>query len=98
MKKENKSVGLVLDDRLDHESALNVFFRSDQFSFVLHDVPAFWWFTRFHPDYHHLTDTADKINYPKIAKIVELAYMTAWRFGDAASGPRFVVNPGAPGN
>jgi peptidase M28-like protein/PA domain-containing protein len=98
VKQENKSVGLVLDDRFDHESALNVFFRSDQFPFVLHDVPAFWWFTGFHPDYHHTTDTADKINYPKMAKILELAYLTAWRFGDAATGPRFVANPGAPAN
>ena len=31
---EDKRVGLVLDDRFDHESALNVFFRSDQFPFV----------------------------------------------------------------
>lgn len=98
VKQENKSVGLVLDDRFDHESALNVFFRSDQFPFILHDVPAFWWFTGFHPDYHHTTDTADKINYPKMAKILELAYLTAWRFGDAATGPRFVANPGAPAN
>jgi hypothetical protein len=98
VKEENKSVGLVLDDRFDHESALNVFFRSDQFPFVLHDVPAFWWFTGFHPDYHHTIDTADKINYPKMAKILELAYLTAWRFGDAAPGPRFVANPGALAN
>jgi Peptidase family M28/PA domain len=98
VKEENKSVGLVLDDRFDHESALNVFFRSDQFPFVLHDVPAFWWFTGFHPDYHHTTDTAEKINYSKMTKILQLAYLTAWRFGDAAAGPKFVPNPGAPVN
>ena len=91
---ENKLVGLMLDDRFDHESALNVFFRSDQFPFVLHDVPAFWWFTGFHPDYHHTTDTAEKIDYLKMTKILKLAYLTAFRFGDAAIGPRFVENPG----
>ena len=93
VKEENQRVGLVLDDRFDHESALNVFFRSDQFPFVLHDVPAFWFFTGFHPDYHHTTDTADKINYVKMTKILRLAYLTAWHFGDAATGPRFVANP-----
>jgi len=92
---ENKFVGLTLDDRFDHESALNVFFRSDQFPFVLHDVPAFWFFTGFHPDYHHTTDTADKINYAKMAKILKLSYLTAWRFGDAAVSPRFIANPGS---
>ena len=63
---ENKHVGLTLDYRFDHESALNVFFRSDQFPFVLHNIPAFWWFTGFHPDYHQTTDTVDRINFEKM--------------------------------
>jgi Zn-dependent M28 family amino/carboxypeptidase len=89
----NKSVGLDLDDRFDHENALNVFFRSDQFPFVLKDIPAMWWFTGFHPDYHHTTDTADRINYAKMAKIVRLAYLSAWRFASDAAGPAFVADP-----
>jgi hypothetical protein len=89
----NKSVGLVLDDRFDHESALNVFFRSDQFPFVLHDVPAFWWFTGFHPDYHHITDTVEKIDFVKMQKILQLAYLSAWRFADEAKTPVFIPNP-----
>ncbi len=93
VKEEDKRVGLTLDDRFDHESALNVFFRSDQFPFVLHDVPAFWWFTGFHPDYHHITDTVEKIDYPKMRKILQLAYLCAWRFGDDAETPAFVANP-----
>jgi Zn-dependent M28 family amino/carboxypeptidase len=93
VREENARVGLVLDDRFDHETALNVFFRSDQFPFVLHDVPAFWFFTGFHPDYHHTTDTADKIDYAKMKKILELAYLSAWRFGDDAKTPAFVANP-----
>jgi Zn-dependent M28 family amino/carboxypeptidase len=92
---EDKQIGLVLDDRFDHESALNVFFRSDQFPFVLHNIPAFWWFTGFHPDYHHITDTADKIDYTKMNKILQLAYLTAWRFGTDRTTPEFIANPGA---
>jgi hypothetical protein len=94
VEQQNRMVGLTLDDRFDHEAALNVFFRSDQFPFVLKNVPAFWWFTGFHPDYHHTTDTADKINYGKMAKILRLAYLTAWQFGDQAQPPRFVESPG----
>ena len=93
VKDENKAVGLILDDRFDHESALNVFFRSDQFPFVLHNIPAFWWFTGFHPDYHHTTDTVDKIDFPKMQKILDLAYLTAWRFGNEPRPPRFIANP-----
>ncbi len=92
---QNKHVGLVLDDRFDHESALNVFFRSDQFPFVLKNIPAFWWFTGFHPDYHHTTDTADKINYVKMAKILRLAYLSGYEFADEAKPPQFIPSPGA---
>lgn len=90
---QNAAVGLVLDDRFDRESALNIFFRSDQFPFVLESVPALWWFTGFHPDYHHVTDTADKIDYTKMVKILKLAYLTVWVFGDTTKPPRFVSNP-----
>ena len=90
---ENKHVGLVLDDRFDHESALNVFFRSDQFPFVLHNVPAIWWFTGFHPDYHHVTDTVEKIDFAKMQRILELAYLTGCRFADDEATPLFVANP-----
>jgi hypothetical protein len=92
---ENKLVGLDLDDRFDHEAALNVFFRSDQFPFVLHNIPAFWWFTGFHPDYHHTTDTADKINYVKMAKILKLAYLSGFSFADEPVSPKFIESPGA---
>ncbi|GAC1632110.1 MAG: M28 family metallopeptidase [Candidatus Acidiferrum sp.] len=91
---QNKHVGLVLDDRFDHESALNVFFRSDQFPFVLKNIPAFWWFTGFHPDYHHTTDTAEKINYFKMAKILRLAYLSGFEFANDSNPPKFVANPG----
>ena len=93
---EDKSVGLIIDDRFDHENALNVLFRSDQFPFLLHNIPAMWWFTGFHPDYHHITDTAEKIDYAKMTKILQLAYLSAWRFGSDEGFPAFVINPGPP--
>jgi hypothetical protein len=92
----NNSVGLTLDDRFDRDAALNVLFRSDQFPFLLHNIPAFWWFTGFHPDYHHITDTAEKIDYPKMAKILQLAYLSAWRFATDDAVPKFVANPEPP--
>jgi len=91
---ENKYVGLDLDYRFDRDYALNIFFRSDQFPFVLHNIPSFWWFTGFHPDYHHTTDTADKINYAKMARILRLAYLTGFQFANHAAPPRFIANPG----
>jgi hypothetical protein len=61
---------------------------------VLKNIPAFWWFTGFHPDYHHTTDTAEKINYVKMAKILRLAYLCGFQFAGETAVPRFVANPG----
>lgn len=93
VKAANRSVGLELDSRFDRDNALNVFFRSDQFPFVLKGVPAMWFNTGFHPDYHHTTDTADRINYSKMTRIVKLAYLSAWRFASEAAPPVFVPDP-----
>ncbi len=93
VRQENQYVGLDLDYRFDQDAALNIFFRSDQFPFVLKHVPSFWWFTGFHPDYHHITDTADKINYVKMAKIIRLSYLTAFAFANDKAAPQFIENP-----
>ena len=89
----NRRIGLKLNYKWDDEAALNVFFRSDQFPFVLHDIPAVWWFTGFHPDYHQVSDTVDKINFVKMEKIVRLAYLAGWAFADGSTPPRFIANP-----
>jgi hypothetical protein len=54
----------------------------------MHDIPGVWWFTGFHPDYHQVTDTVEKINFEKMTKILKLAYLSGFEFADAASGPR----------
>jgi hypothetical protein len=89
----NRLIGLDLNYKWDKDAALNVFQRSDQFPFALRDIPAVWWFTGFHPDYHQTTDTADKINWVKMEKIVRLAYLAGWEFADGGAPPRFVANP-----
>jgi Zn-dependent M28 family amino/carboxypeptidase len=93
VERENERVGLRLTYKWDQDSALNVFQRSDQFPFAIRDVPAVWWFTGFHPDYHQPTDTVEKINFEKMRKILQLAYLTGWSFADAAAPPRYVQAP-----
>jgi len=93
VERENQRVGLKLNYKWDNDAALNIFQRSDQFPFALRDIPAMWWFTGFHPDYHQPTDTVDRINFVKMERILKLAYLTAWSFADAASAPRYVSNP-----
>ena len=93
IQREDEHVGLILDDRFERDTALGIFFRSDQFPFILHNVPALWFFTGFHPDYHHVTDTVDKIDFVKMTKIVRLSYLTLFDIADGKQTPKFVANP-----
>jgi hypothetical protein len=91
----NEFVGLHLNYKWDDDTVLNVLFRSDQYPLLLHDIPAMWWFTGFHPDYHQVTDTVEKINFPKMEKILKLAYISGFDFADSATPPKFFA-AGAP--
>jgi hypothetical protein len=91
--KSNEYAGLHLSYKWDEDTVLSVLFRSDQYPFLMHDIPSMWWFTGFHPDYHQTTDTADKINYVKMEKILKLAYLTGFDFADTKNPPRFVARP-----
>ena len=91
VERANRQTGLKLNYKWDQEAALNVFFRSDQYPFVLHGIPAMWWFTGFHPDYHQVTDTVEKINFAKMVKILQLSYGSAVEFANSVKPPQFVA-------
>jgi hypothetical protein len=93
VERENRHIGLNLSYKWDEDAALNVFQRSDQFPFALHNIPAVWWFTGFHPDYHQPSDTIEKINFTKMEKIVRLSYLTGWALADSSTVPGFDANP-----
>jgi Zn-dependent M28 family amino/carboxypeptidase len=84
----NELVGLKVTYKWDRDAATQILFRSDQYPFLQHDVPAVWWFTGFHPDYHEVTDTVEKINFEKMTKILKLAYASGFAFADAANPPK----------
>jgi hypothetical protein len=92
VERANSAIGLKLNYKFDADASQNVLFRSDQYPFLLRDIPAVWWFTGFHPDYHQTTDTADRINYPKMEKILKLAFMTGFEFADGRP-PAFAAVP-----
>ena len=96
VERENQHVGLTLNYKWDEDAALNVFQRSDQFPFAIRDIPGVWWFTGFHPDYHQQSDTVEKINFGKMQKILQLAYLTGWSFANDSPPPRYVRAPMHP--
>lgn len=93
IERNNAKVGLKLNYKWEKDAALNLFQRSDQFPFLLRDVPAVWWFTGFHPDYHQPSDSVEKINFVKMEKILRLAYLTGWEFASTAMPPKFLASP-----
>jgi Zn-dependent M28 family amino/carboxypeptidase len=52
-------------------------------------VPALSFFTSTHTDYHRPSDTADKINYEDLDRIVEFATAITKRLGDTPDAPQF---------
>ena len=87
VERHNKTVGLKLTYKWDLDSYNQILFRSDQYPLLQHDIPAVWWFTGFHPDYHQVTDTVEKINFEKMAKILKLAYLSGFEFADSSEHP-----------
>jgi len=62
---------------------------SDHSSFYAADIPVLFFFTGAHEDYHKPSDTADKINYPGMAKVVDFAADCTRRVADLDQRPTF---------
>jgi hypothetical protein len=69
--------GLELKLRYDNNSS-NLLRRSDQWPFLQNGVPALWFHTGLHPDYHTQYDRPEKINYEKMEKIARLVHQASW--------------------
>lgn len=90
METANREIGLDLRFRYD-DTPENLLRRSDQWAFLQKGIPALFLHTGDHPDYHRPSDTADKINYPKMEKIVKLVYLAVEALGNATTRPAYVT-------
>ncbi len=78
-----KSVNIQLDYRFNSFDDPNRFyFRSDHYNFAKNRIPVIFYFNGVHEDYHKPTDTVDKINFEKLAKITRLVFYTAWELAN----------------
>jgi hypothetical protein len=73
----NRAFGLTLKMDLDN-NASNLLRRSDQWPFLQRGVPAIWFHTGLHPDYHTVNDRPEKINYDKMERIARLVHQVSW--------------------
>lgn len=90
----NAAIGLELKFRYDNNTS-NLMRRSDHWPFLQKGVPAVWFHTGLHPDYHTVNDRPERVNYEKMEKIVRLVYQTSWDLANADGRPRLQVGMGA---
>ncbi|RTY93300.1 M28 family peptidase [Flavobacterium sp. RSP46] len=76
-------------DAADHPE--NWYFRSDHLPYAQANVPAIFFTTLLHPDYHTPFDSPDKIDYVKLTKMAKWIYETGWRVAESAKRPALTI-------
>jgi hypothetical protein len=92
--RENDRVGLKLDYKMDVVDPDSLWSRSDHFWFAALHIPQVEFQTGLHPDYHTDHDTWNRINYPKLTKIVRLVFLSVDELANSPEKVAFV--PTAP--
>lgn len=72
-------------DRPDHPEGW--YFRSDHVPYAERRVPALFFSTNLHGDYHTPRDEPKNINYPKLTRMTQWMYLTGWKVANAAKRP-----------
>jgi hypothetical protein len=87
IERANAAFGLTLKKDLDNNLS-NLLRRSDQWPFLQSGVPAVFFHTGLHPDYHTPGDRPEKINYAKMERIVRLVHQASWDLAQQVDRPR----------
>jgi Zn-dependent M28 family amino/carboxypeptidase len=80
-------LGLTIAPDLWPEEQL--FFRSDHFSFAAREVPAIFFTTGLHDDYHQPSDEPETIDSDKLTRIARLLFRYAWELANAPQRPEW---------
>ena len=87
VKAANRETDLTLKMDYDNNRS-NLLRRSDQWPFLQHHVPSVFFHTGLHPDYHTTGDRPERIEYPKMERIVKLVYQASWDLANTAKRPK----------
>ncbi|MBL8295961.1 MAG: M28 family peptidase [Bryobacterales bacterium] len=85
--KANEFVGLTLRQRYDNNRS-NLLRRSDHWVFLNQGIPALFFHTGLHPDYHTQYDRPERIDYAKMERVARLVHQLAWNLAQSDSRPR----------
>jgi hypothetical protein len=73
-----------MNDPADPEA---IYTRSDHYSYALKGIPIIFYTTGLHKDYHQVTDSVEKIEFPKLVRIAQLVYATGLRLANLDHAP-----------
>ncbi len=74
---------LMLDYTYNSEQDPNrYYYRSDHYNFAEKGIPAIFYFSGVHRDYHMTTDTPEKIMFDKMEKVTRLIFHTTWQLAN----------------
>jgi Zn-dependent M28 family amino/carboxypeptidase len=85
---QNQHENLKLDYKMDTVDPDSLWSRSDHVWFAALHIPQVEFQTGLHHDYHTDNDTWDRINYPKLTKIIRLVFLTV---ADLANSPQKIA-------
>jgi hypothetical protein len=73
----NETIRLRIREDYDRD-AQGLLYRSDNWPFLQHGIPAVFFTTGLHPDYHTPDDDTERLDFAKLERIAELACRAAW--------------------
>jgi hypothetical protein len=74
---------ITLDYKYNSEEDPNrYYFRSDHYNFAKKGIPAIFFFSGVHEDYHRITDTVDKILFDKMERVDRHIFHVAWELAN----------------
>ncbi|MEO8089275.1 MAG: M28 family peptidase [Gemmatimonadales bacterium] len=76
----------AIDDRWPEE---RFYFRSDHYNFARKGIPILFFFNGVHEDYHEVSDSPEKINSEKEARILKLLYFLGQEVANAPTRPKW---------
>lgn len=99
--REHSNLGTTLDSVAAAHRELNIkpvgdlwpqeglYFRSDHYNFARKGVPILFFTTGLHPDYHRVSDSADKIDAEKEARFARLVYHLGLAVANSPQRPQW---------
>ena len=80
-----KKLGMASDFSMNSpDHPYRYYYRSDHYNFAKNDIPVLFYSTGIHVDYHKPTDNYERINFTKLEKVTELAFLVGYELATQA--------------